>query len=206
MANVLFIHRSVGRQMLDASPELRELVDDLDINKQKMRQKGDLNKISLTSCDTHAKDLVSIIQDLAALDLIASYDWIVLKSCYSVLNMTSGAVDEELARWKDVMKLCGSLGKHCVVLTPPPRQTLTTLRSRHANDLTFVSRLLEMCRGFAASSFDLHGFLSGDDGYLSAEYRRRLPFDSHPNRSGAEAAASALSAFLADLTLTSPTD
>jgi len=197
---ILLIHRSVGRQLLDACSELRSNVDDIDINKAELTTKlGEVRTLPLPVKDTEPEDLIKLVNHLASEHIFQNYTHVALKSCYSSLSLRAEAVSLNLSTWEAIITRVAEIGLIPIVVTPPPRRPSTSLAARHQNDVEFVAQLVSLAVKHGVPHFDLHGILADDPGYLKKQYRRRLPVDGHPNLNGAEVAGKMLARYLSDV-------
>jgi hypothetical protein len=209
---VVFVHHSVGRYML-AHGHVRGTLSakgiglwDTDYNKFGARDDGGNTIVAppVPDDNTDPDGLLNIFARHSGADeqfirWLAGFDLVALKSCYPASNIESD--DELLARQKLYDQLvalaAGQLSK-VVLLSPPP---LAPLRTSHQNAAR-ATRLAhwmatEMSLPGNITVFDLHSLLAypggqSGDGTLAGQYRRLVPFDSHPNTSGARAAGERL--------------
>ncbi len=206
----LFIHRSVGRHLIDQG-NLRELLLDRDI----LLDDYDNNSGVLTCSDNSESNNSIVIPgnntnpaNLAQFfttwpDALDDYDLIIIKSCYPNSHIKS---HEQLDNIKDsynsIIKAFANHAKQPLILTSPPLRPILT-------NQTEAQFSIELADWLASSSgvhvFDLHKLLiesSGKHkGMLKQRYRRLIPFDNHPNRKAHEVIAPPLAKAINDAIL-----
>lgn len=203
----LFIHRSVGNNLINDGDFYRLLgeseysgeLSDYDNNTGLLRDNAGAAKLDLKfpNDNTRPADYAELFSATGKekysglYDLVMSYDFIVIKSCYPNSNIKS---DDELKRIKKCYQIIATYftalpNKKLLILTSPPLRpfaisTDNAHRARLLADWLFLEPLGANVRVF--NFFDL---LADDSNYLRAEYRKLLPFDNHPNKKASIAVA-----------------
>ena len=198
MKKVLFIHRSVGKNLINDG-NMRALsqgkfdLSDYDHNTKVLTtsdgQQQDIG-IEFFGGDTKPADLAQLFsrsgqeEQIGAHQMIFAHDIIIIKSCYPNSNIAS---DEDLKQLKEdytnIFKFFLKYkDKQLILLTSPPLKPGKTskVNARRAQDLN--SWLTNIGFGVNISVFDFFGLLADDKGILKREYRRATPLDSHPNK------------------------
>lgn len=194
MKKALFIHRSVGKNLLNDGRVYENVnklhLEDYNQNSDELGDGTTSQKMgfifpgndttpesyaTLFSCDTEFGEIR---------DFILSYEIIIIKSCYPNSNLKS---DEELESVKDHYRSITRFfteypDKKLLLLTSPPLRKLMTT-SPAAHRAKSLSEWL-MAQDFAPNIevLDFYGYLTDDLGTLKRAYGRLLPFDSHPNK------------------------
>lgn len=208
---MLFIHRSVGQQLIDAG-RLRSTSPVLDIY--------DLNANTNVTTDGHGRELTDsplaveggntnpdglerffnqVSGSEIMGDFVQQFDIIAFKSCYSASALPT---DEELGEQCAAYE--GGIGAYIkdhpeqtfIIVTPPPRRPLLTKPENARRATEFA----EWLSGFSSRRpncdyFDLHATLA-ESSVLRRSYRRLAPYDQHPNDIGARDAALAFASVL----------
>lgn len=207
MRKLLFIHRSVGHHLLEQG-RLRDhldtevQLDDYDNNLGILTQSDGTtttNSISMPGNNTNPDNLVAFFQQWPG--ILDSYDTIMLKSCYPNSHIKSEEQLEEVkAQYQAIFEAFAAHKKQLIVLTTPPLRPLLTNQNeaKLASELAYW--LMASATKTGARVFDLHhayAEMSGKhQGMLKREYRRVLPWDTHPNRIAHEATAPQLARFI----------
>ncbi len=201
MKSVLFIHRSVGRNLLrDGSLReqfeaamvgrgMRARLDDYDSNTRLLTRGPTREKWVMPGDNTNPDNLVRLLvgEMPKLLDRVMEYDLVVVKSCYPNNAISR---DDQLALVKGEYGMMGRAfeqwsAKQLVILaTPPLRPSRTNAaearRARELADWLVGTKLAPN-----VSVFDLYGRLAAREGaeagMLKRAYRRWWPWDSHPN-------------------------
>jgi hypothetical protein len=203
MKRVLFVHRSVGRQVVDAYRSTRDDrgdvgVWDFDANRCETR---DLNgesdataPILISNGDTEPSGLRAFFEyasaDAEVASFLRGFDIVAFKSCYSASSIKDDAQLEGFKRsYAEIGKLVRAISHSLVmvIISPPPRRPLLTTAAEVDRAMRFSLWLEELARSDGkAVFFDLHRVLA-ERGVLRRSYRRWMPFDQHPNDIGAAA-------------------
>lgn len=216
MSTALFIHHSIGRQLLEGG-----LRDRLAAGPQPVRLwDHDYNEIGLTDPDgrpvgsfpvpdddTDPPGLVRLVEALGSGRLeVPEHDVLVLKSCFP--NNAVGS-DDEAARLREtyvaLQAAARRLPAHVLLLSTPPlvRESTSTAQARRAADT--AAWLRETWAGPGLGFADLFGALSYRGGplrgTLRTAYRARRPRDSHLSPAGARAGAAFVAEAIRDATL-----
>jgi hypothetical protein len=204
---IVFIHHSVGRQLL-LYGKVREQLAKLSTPDCKIELfDHDYNRIGLTGADGQktgqsfplpgddtdppalAKLFTGAEADVIGLrEKILSYDVIALKSCYPNSAIRSDEAERSrMDLYQQLIAAITRIPREFVLVTSPPLTPLRTSASQAAR-ASRVARWLATDATAGAgnvSVFDLFHHLaepSGRDaGMLRKGYRRALPFDSHPH-------------------------
>jgi len=205
---ILFIHRSVGQQLID-SVDLRTRATayefyDLNANDGILTD-AEGQKISapvaLPNSNTTPSDLAAFFASALVKgpesDFLDGFDVLTFKSCYSANNFaTDGSLDDAkecyLGSIAQYIEMNDS--KQFVLSSPPPRKPpLFTFGSKSRRAREFSEFLNDFAKARArVTYFDLFGLLADSGGGLRRSYRRQLPWDQHPNMAGAAAGGAAL--------------
>ncbi len=190
---VLFIHRSVGRDIIkqgklrDVLAEQGIMLDDYDNNSGLLTlHTGETlkNTITIPGNNTNPDNLASFFN--AWSPVLDDYDLVVIKSCYPNSHIKDESELEEIKEsYAQIIQSFVGRNKQLLILTSPPLRPLLTneIEARLSSQLAYwlVSRSSENIE-----IFDFHHALSEPEGrhagMLKRSYRRLLPFDNHPNR------------------------
>jgi hypothetical protein len=214
---ILFIHRSVGQQLIDSGAWRSSLrhahVYDLNANTNLMiGPDGTPATSSLnvpggnTNPDGLSKFFSLATDSFAERSELASFDLIAFKSCYSASDIRSA---ETLSAHKRAYQ--GSIESYVrirpecrfLIISPPPRRPVRTSKSAAARATAFSKWLGDFASSHSNCEFyDLFGQLS-NNGVLLPQFRRALPYDQHPNEAGATLAGVGLAEKLSSMTETS---
>lgn len=158
--------------------------------------------------NTRPKDLSVIFSDNVAAqykliqDQALRYDIVAIKSCYPNSNITSDAELESIKQhYQTITDFFTNHNKHLVILTSPPITPLMTRHDRAARARLLANWLSNTNIGKNVRVFNLYDLLAVSGGgrhanMLRKEYRRWLPFDSHPNMQASREIAPLLLGFL----------
>lgn len=204
MKTILFIHRSVGRNLIDDG-QLREqltaigcALDDYDHNNHVLTSAaGEQTNLGETFSmpDTTPADYAALFsrsgrdEQIKAHELIAGYDMVVIKSCYPNSQITN---DEQLVTIKEHYTNIAKFflerkQQQLVVMTNPPlRKSRTDAasagRARQLNDW-----LSSIGFGQNISVFNFFTLLADPNkNTLRRDYQRLTPLDSHPNKQASQ--------------------
>lgn len=199
MPSALFIHRSVGRNMLvDAavrdSLEAIEFAD-LDANTNILTgADGEMVETALdfssgnTNPDGFAEFFAGLAGNTHAAQQLASFDVLAFKSCYSASQINS---EQQLAEYKAHYSgpidawIASHPDQRVILISPPPRRRIMTNAPAARRARAFSQWLAS----FAADRpnveyLDLFDLLADGRDQLCRHYRRFLVFDQHPNKEG----------------------
>jgi hypothetical protein len=208
MKRMLFIHRSVGRHLLQFGG-VRSLLnakgiqlDDYDNNLRLLtRDDGTQQKdaIRMPDNNTNPDDLAEFFAIWP--DVLNKYDMVMIKSCYPNSHIRDVAqLDALKEHYLAIFEAFKVRGKTLILLTTPPLRPLFT----NVTEARFAGELADWLVASAGKNihvFDLHHFLAEPagkhKGMLRAEYRRWLPWDNHPNKKAHSATAPVLVDMLA---------
>jgi len=201
--SVIFFHRSVGRNLIKDGG-IYQLVkessaftlSDYDQNTDLLTSPNGQQKPGFVfpGGNTRPADFAGIFSETTSVqyelirDMALRYDTIVIKSCYPNSNIKS---DEEL----DIIKgqyqaICNFFAKQkdkkLIILTSPPLRPIMTKHdnAKRARQLANWLSNLTFASNINVFNFFDQLAIPEDDKHantLKPEYRRRLPFDSHPN-------------------------
>jgi len=213
---LLFIHRSVGQQIIDCvrtNQSFSELeLYDFNANNNNltdsMRSITKGSPLSVLSGDTSPAGLATLFQKAATNkhieEILTEFDIIAFKSCYSANNIQS---IEQLEAYKKAYRgvISSYIAEHpekkFVIISPPPRKLLFSssqsrkLAREFSTFLNAFSRERNNCY-----YFDLFRLLSEDDA-LAKQYCRFFPWNQHPNLKGAQLAGDTMADILKSLLL-----
>lgn len=207
---VLFIHRSVGRHLIEQG-NLRELLssknvvlDDYDNNSGILTHgDGSTQKaaIKMPGNNTNPDNLAEFFAKWS--DVLNGYDLIMIKSCYPNSHIKN---EVQLSQIKDsynsIMKSFNGHSQQLIILTSPPLRPLLTNKTE-AQLSGKLADWLVLSSGGNIQVFDFHHSLTETDGrhegMLKREYRRLLPFDNHPNKKAHRRVAPELAEMISSL-------
>lgn len=198
-ATALFVHRSVGMNML-ADADVRSRLDgvalsDLDANTNTFSDASSQpteSLLDMSSGNTNPDGLADFFArcsaDQRAGDQLAAFDVVAFKSCYTASGIDS---DDKLDEYRDhyLGPIADWIADHprqrFVVISPPPRRRLLTSPAAAKRAREFSQWLAT----FAADRrnveyLDLFGLLADDGDLLARSYRRLAVWDQHPNERG----------------------
>jgi hypothetical protein len=203
----LFIHHSVGRQMLLYGKVREQLAQLSTHDRQIALFDHDYNRIGLAGADgqktghtlpmpgddTDPPALASLFTSagadvIAVREKILAYDVIAMKSCYP--NSAIRSDEGEHARmdvYRQLITALTRIPREFVLVTPPPLTPLRTSAAQAARASRVAHWLSTDATADATniSVFDLFHLLAEPDGrdanMLRKHYRRALVFDSHPH-------------------------
>jgi len=187
-ASVIFVHHSVGRNLISEG-NVRALVShdlwDLDYDHIGLTDpNGNLTGESYGILDTDPEDWHDLwTTSNSARESLLYYDVILFKSCYSACDITSDAMLDQYKDWYVDIKnqLSGYPDKVFVMMSPPPRIRARTTPAEAARAREFAEWLGNQ-QDRNVRYFDLFDLLAGDDNVLRSEYERAPGgTDSHPN-------------------------
>jgi hypothetical protein len=215
MTSVLFIHRSVGENLINDGGLYRLVreagspftLTDFNQNTGVLRNSQGTRKTfwKFPGGDTKPADyaeLFSFEKQQASdptLTEIMSYDVIVIKSCYPNSNIKSAEQLEAVQ--KSYQSLLSFFNvqptKKLVILASPPLVPLKTNTENAARARTLATWLSTNKLADNVFVFNLFDELA-DTGtnMLKSEYRRKLPWNAHPNALASKTIAPKLAAFL----------
>ncbi len=216
MVSVLFIHRSVGRNLLrdgqvytqvGTSFELHDFDQNTGILSSATTAEKPLWKIP--GNDTTPANYAELFSfekqqgnDPTLVDIL-KYDVIVIKSCYPNSNLKSSEdLDAAQKQYQSIVSFFNvQPTKKLAILTSPPLITLKTNAENAVRARTLASWLAENKLAGNVFVFNLFDELADKStNMLRREYRRRLPWDAHPNALACKAIAPKFVAFLQTIT------
>lgn len=198
MKTVLFIHRSVGEnliidghiyRLLEKYPNIK--FSDYNVNNNNLRTAIKTQKLLLVwpNDNTRPKDYSLLFSQKTefteTLDFIMNYDIIIIKSCYPNSNIKN---DNELNNIKSyylsiVEYFKNQQSKKLIIFSSPP---LRPTRTNKANSLRARNLSNWMTKeNFAdnISVFNLFDLLADQKtNLLKKQYQRLFPFNMHPNK------------------------
>ncbi len=223
MKKVLFIHRSVGRNLLADSNfyvtlKHREVdfeLHDFDYNRHTLGNGVKDLKVSFQFAgdNTDPENYAQLFNETvvgaqkSARDFVLAYDVVVIKSCYPNSDIKS---EGELAALKSHYMFIAEFfkarpEKHLLILTTPPLVPRKTSQAAAARARSLASWLSETPLAPNVSVFNFFNLLAEPEtskqaNTLKKQYRRKLPWDSHPNKLASLEVAPELITFLDELT------
>ncbi|MBP9820760.1 hypothetical protein KBC85_01320 [Candidatus Saccharibacteria bacterium] len=199
MNKILFIHRSVGENLINDGKIYQNFIsnsnidfNDYNVNTKILRNKYDSKKLLLDfpNNNTTPKDYSELFNNTNyqnTIDYILSFNTVIIKSCYPNSNIKT---NQELIKIKDyytkITSYYSNLPNKLIIVTSPPLVPFKT-NSQNAKRAKELSNWLTNSNfGGNISTFNLFNLLAEKDGkntnMLKKQYRRLLPFDSHPNK------------------------
>lgn len=223
MQKALFIHRSVGQNLIDDGT-LRSLIQQqsLDIELDDYNQNTDTLTTNTSSQkagldfpdnDTKPSSLAAIFGSAdknafrPILELVARYDIVMVKSCYP--NSDIKNTDELRAlqeSYQTIMKFFASSNQRLIIMTSPPLRPWRTSSVNAARARTLNNWLAETVPARNIRVFDFFDLLANPTEHRQAntlrkQYRRILFLDNHPNKKASKMAAVKFVDFLRDSTV-----
>lgn len=207
MNKVLFIHRSVGHNLIKQG-NLRELLeakgialDDYDNNSGILTQDDANilnNTITIPGNNTNPDNLEKFFSEWP--DILNSYDLIMIKSCYPNSHIRNESqLSQVMGHYSSILKSFNYHKKRLLILTTPPLRPLLTNR-KEAHLSSELADWLVLESSADIKIFDLHRLLAETDGrhvgMLKQDFRRLIPFDNHPNRKANRTIALKLAEFI----------
>lgn len=198
MKKVLFIHRSVGKNLINdgglyaLAHDVFDLSDYDHNTKTLTRADGQSQRLGIEfyGGDTRPEDYAQLFsvsgqqEQIAAHEMISEFDIIVLKSCYP-----NSAIDSEdilmhiKEHYTNIFKyFLKHHDKQLIVMTSPPLRPARTNKDNSTRARALNNWLTGIEFGSNISVFDFFGLLADDKKHmLKRPYRKLIPFDSHPN-------------------------
>lgn len=204
----LFIHRSVGHHLIEQG-NLRKLLssknvalDDYDNNSGVLTHSdGNTFKgaITMPGNNTDPANLAQFFVDWP--NVLNGYDLIMIKSCYPNSHIKDADQLSKIEEsYTSIIKLFNDHNKRLLILTSPPLRPLFTNKTEARLSSDLANWLVSSTRD-NVQVFDFHHLLAevegSHKGMLKREYRRLLPFDTHPNRKAHQTIAPKLAAVIA---------
>jgi hypothetical protein len=207
IARIIFIHRSVGENLLNDS-HFYELLErkkvlfsfaDCNQNTGCLRSGSNIQKVNLEMPGTDPVNYAELFSEKRrvdygnGIDVILSYDVIIIKSCYPNSNIKSDA-DLEAVKgyYSSISKFFNTLpDKRLVIMTSPPLVPYKTnldvaRRARQLADWLSNTNLGSNVRVFNLFNILAESEKSSQENMLRKKFRRVFPFDSHPNKLAAK--------------------
>jgi hypothetical protein len=217
---VLFIHRSVGRNLIkygyvyNLLRQYEGRIDffDYDHNNGVLSTANSHKKLGYVfpGRNTYPQNLAQLFgaattKTKPILDWIDGYDIVVLKSCYPTTKIKSDKeLEQKKQEYRQIATYFAKSGQHLGLLTSPPMKPRLT-KPEWASRARRLSKWMTGTNlGENVKVFDLFDLLSADENEKDAhtlrkDYRRLLFFDAHPNRKANLAIAPKFVAFLDNL-------
>ena len=187
MSKVIFIHRSVGQNLLDdgdlanlvrsEAERVNKEVDFKDINNNV--QKG------VPGDDTKPTDYAKYFSENSRAE-----DLIVIKSCYPTNAIKSDQTLEDLKdTYREIVSGFSKRSKgDLLILTTPPLRPVRTNPAEAARARKLANWLKANLPNKRVHVFDFYDLLAASPNgkqanMLKSEYRRLLPWDNHPSKS-----------------------
>lgn len=207
MKSLLFIHRSVGRNLItdgDLRTQLHHYYNfsDYDQNYDTLTLSDKSQKqceFNFPEDDTKPKSYAKIFsinaneEEAAIRDFILKHDIIAIKSCYANSNIKSAKELEDTKQsYKSIANFFNNhSNKRLIILTSPPLSPIMTNAKNAERARSLSNWLASTDLSKNVSVFNFFDLLAdSDSNRLKREYRRLMPFDSHPNsRASAEVAS-----------------
>lgn len=186
---ILFIHRSVGQQLINHG-QLRQLLnskdielDDYDNNDGILTHNDDSkdkNLIQIPGDNTNPNNLADYFSHWDS--LLDRYDLIIIKSCYPNSHIrTPGQLEQIKKQYDQIIEAFIKHKQQLLIMTTPPLRKLFTnhQETQLADELAagLMSRANEQIH-----VFDFRKLLTGPNGTLNRQYCHKLRlWDNHPN-------------------------
>ena len=216
---MLFIHRSVGRDLLEEG-NFRKLLnawyirlDDYDNNSGVLTYDDGTaarGAIAMPGNNTDPDNLAAFFAGWP--ELLNTYDAIIVKSCYPNSRIKNTAALETVqTQYISMLASCKAHGKLLIILTTPPLRPLRT----SAREATLASQLASWLVDLSDSDdglyvFDFHHALAEPSGpqagMLKRAYRRTAPWDNHPNALAHQTLAPLIADFIGSLEIDSASE
>lgn len=216
---ILFIHRSVGENLIIDGELYKKLknipnidFNDYNVNTKILHSKESSQKFMLNfpNNNTTPKDYSMLFNKNTnyqkTRDFIQQFNTVIIKSCYPNSNIKD---NQELENIKDyytqISSFFNNLPNQLIIVTSPPLVPLKTnlQNAKRARDLS--NWLTNNNFGNNISTFNLFDQLAETNGkntnMLKKQYRRLLPFDSHPNKLANQAIAPKFIDYLIDVNI-----
>lgn len=218
MQSIIFIHRSVGHNLIHDG-NLHKLISDTgkfifsdydqnsDILTDSNSKQQNMGFV-FPGSNTRPQDFSVIFSDnvpkeyKSIQDEALRHDVVIVKSCYPNSNIQSNEELEMIKRhYQSVCDFFAKSNKKLVVLTSPPLTPVMTKSDRANRARQLADWLMSSKFGDNIKVFDFFSLLATPkdrkhSNTLKKEYRRWLPFDSHPNVQASKEIAPKLVAFL----------
>jgi hypothetical protein len=217
--NVLFIHRSVGHNLIhdgrvyaliEAAEQPFEL-SDYNHNTGTLTSPAGIKKLNMQfpGGDTRPENYAALFtrkgssEHRELLDLMGGYDTVVLKSCYPTSNIRNDTELETIKQhYRTITKFfTGVPSQQLVLVTSPPLRSRKTSKdnARRARELATWLSNNQFSRNVHV--FDLFNLLAHPENHAQAntlrkEYRRPYFWDSHPSATASQKVAPKFVEFL----------
>lgn len=216
MKKILFLHRSVGENLINdgkmyglIAVHSDVMLSDFNQNTSVLRDAKSSRKTDMTmpGGNTTPRDFAALFRDgfqSPLKDFIMEFDVIVIKSCYPNSNIKSGGELHVIQNhYRSIAQYFAQhTDKQLVILTSPPLIPLLTRRANATRARELAYWLSRTRFGENVGIFNLFDELANDSGtqanMLRREYRRVLPFDSHPNKLASQTIAPKLIQFIVE--------
>lgn len=200
MKKILFLHRSVGNNLVKdgdvysliaTHPDIE--FSDFNQNTSVLRDQHGAHKtdMAMPGGNTKPHDFAALFRDdyqSPLKDFVMGFDVIVIKSCYPNSNIKSTDELHEIQNYyRSIAQFFSRhTDKQLIILTSPPLVPLRTNSANATRARELAYWLSHTKLGTNVSVFNLFDELASDSSaqanMLRREYRRLLPFDSHPNK------------------------
>ena len=198
----LFIHRSVGQNILDDTGLRQRLqgVELYDINANTQAYTDPAGRsipspVTIKDGSTEPESLAVFFEDSSNEEFLNSFDCIIFKSCYTANALQNDAkLQSQVAAYTDISNYIREHSKQFfITCTSPPRRSLFTNQKSAARAKEVQQWVIKCCQTLDnAKVLDIFGLLANKDGMLDKKYRRLMFFDQHPNNQGSIVIAEAL--------------
>ena len=193
MSRILFIHRSVGENII-VEGRLYDLLDDSidfsDFNQNtsilRNKSKSNNSEFQMPGNNTHPENYAVLFSNKTTemLNFVMNFDIIIIKSCYPNSNIKSTFELEKIKNYyNSIFSFFSNYPeKNLIAITSPPLQPIMTKLSSAKRAKELTNWLVSLNLNSNIKIFDLFDLLADKSGRLKRQYRRFLPFDSHPNK------------------------
>ncbi len=206
---MLFIHRSVGRNLLEEG-NLRQLLnswhiqlDDYDNNTGILTYDDGTaaRGLIIPGNNTNPESLAAFFADWP--ELLNGYDAVMFKSCYPNSHIQDAhALETAQTYYTSILGAFRTRQKTLIILTTPPLRPLFT-NTREAALANQLAAWLVGSSDDLVHVFDFHHALSEPagrhTGMLKRAYRRPAPWDNHPNSLAHQTLAPHIATFIGSL-------
>lgn len=211
---VLFIHRSVGQNMLEDSKLRYKLEDEgvqlYDVNANKCRftnSEGFIEEspFPVKESKTDPEDLAEFFSKAQIggyESALNRFNCIIIKSCYTANSLkTDKRLDSQIKAYASIKNYIENHGsQNFIVCTSPPRTQICTTAKAAKRAKAIQNWIIENFNPLPNTEvLDIFGVLTSERGVLDKKYCRFAFYDQHPNREGSLLIATKLEKMLKSL-------
>lgn len=214
VVKVLFIHRSVGQNMLEDSKLRYKLESDgvqlYDVNANKCRftnSEGFIEEspVPIQEGKTDPEDLAEFFskaQEGGYEPALNEFDCIIIKSCYTANSLkTDKRLDSQIDAYVSIKKYIENHSRqNFIICTAPPQTQICTTAKAAKRAKTLQGWIIRQFDTLPnVKVLDVFGMLASERGVLDKKYRRFAFYDQHPNRDGSRLVAAELERMIKNL-------